>query len=101
MISAVSWVATGNGRVTVLAYCGSSRKRLVMSKTVTTPAARWALRNFSAARDIYVATASRISVTVVRGRPKDRETIKLCFGGGQSANGKHEIPRNSQTSRSP
>src|SRR5262245_66048026 len=91
--SAVSWVATGRGMVTLLEYCGSSAKRFVMRKTVNTPAATWLRRNFSAARVMYVATASRISIKVVIGRPKERDTIKLCFGGGQSANGKHEIPR--------
>src|SRR5262249_6623823 len=71
--------------VTLLEYCGSSAKRFVMRKTVNTPAATWCRRNFSAARVMYVATASRISIKVVIGRPKDRETIKLCFGGGQSS----------------
>src|SRR5215475_3591930 len=95
--SAVSWVATGKGMVTLLEYCGSSVKRFVMTKTIKTPAATWYRRNFSAARVMYVATASRISIKVVMGRPKERETIKLCFGGGQSAKGRHDIPRSSQT----
>jgi hypothetical protein len=87
--------------VMLLEYRGSSVKRCVMRKTVSTPVASCDLRNFSAACVVYVATASRMSLKVVIGRPKDRETMKLCFGGGQSAIGKHEIPRSSQTSRSP
>src|SRR5215467_5051614 len=71
--------------VTLLEYWGSSANRFVIRKTVNTPAAIWCRRNFSAARVVYVATASRISVSVVIGRPKERETIKLCFGGGQSS----------------
>lgn len=46
-------------------------KRFVITKTVTTPAARWRRRTFSAARVIYVATAARILVRVVMGRPKE------------------------------
>jgi hypothetical protein len=45
---------------------------------VSTPAACSTQRHVSAARVVYVATDACILVSAVMGRPKERDTIRLC-----------------------